>query len=150
MVIGFKYAMHVMQGKTYLKNELQKIAPLTLTTGGDTANKRIDWNIEKPHSNDAIVISCLRVSPEQCNIKDWEIKPMRRRSKRTILSANGFQHRDFVRYTKKNGESYEGYITALYPERKQCNITTTDGKIIKRYGLKSLKLLWRFNKIYFF
>lgn len=147
--IHFQDAMHVMQGKTHLQNELQKVAPLTLISGGDTANKRIDWFIEKSHSNDAIVISLLKVSPKQCQIKDWLIKPMRRRSKKKVEEVEGFQHRDFVRYTKKNGETYEGYITALYPKKKQANLTTTEGKVLKRYGVNRMKLLWRFHHFYF-
>lgn len=148
--IHFRDAMHVMQGKTYLQKELQKFATLTLTNGGETANRRIDWNIDKTHANDAIVITNLKVSKKQCELKDWIIRPMRKRSKKKTSAVNGFRHRDYVRYTKKSGEIYEGYITALYPEKKQCNITTLDGKILKRYGLKSLKLLWRFQKIYWF
>ncbi|RBW68604.1 RNA-guided endonuclease IscB [Bacillus taeanensis] len=147
--IAFHDAMHVMQGKTYFQQELKKIGPLTLTTGGDTANRRIDWAIGKSHSNDAIVLSQLHVSSKQCHIKDWCIKPMRRRSKKKIDKVNDFHHRDFVRYTKRNGDVYEGYITALYPKKKQCNLTTTEGKVLKRYGINRLKLLWRFNHIYF-
>jgi hypothetical protein len=146
--IRFDYAQHVMQGKTYLRKELSKLGKLILTTGGDTANKRIDWSIEKSHSNDAIVICGLEISSDSCNIKDWIIKPMRKKSKANIEQVNGFKHRDLIKYTKKNGERYIGYITALYLDKKQCNITTTDGKILKRYGVKSLKLIWRFNKIY--
>ena len=149
-MIHFRDAMHVMPGKTYLQNKLQKVASVTLISGGDTANRRIDWSIEKSHSNDAIVISQLKVSFEQCEIKDWLIKPMRRRSKKRVEEVQGFKHRDFVRYTKKNGETYEGYITALYPKKKQGNLTTTEGKVLKRYGLNRMKLLWRFNNIYFF
>ena len=148
--IRFDYAQHVMQGKSWLRNELFKLGNLILTTGGDTANKRIDWNIEKTHSNDALVITDLIVSENNCNIKDWIIKPMRRKSKAQTNECLGFKHRDLVKYTKKNGESYVGYITALYPEKKQCNITTIENKILKRYGIKSCKLLWRFNKIYCF
>ena len=73
---------------------------------------------------------------------------MRRQSKAKCEQVAGFRHRDFVKYTKKNSESYIGYITAIYPVKKQCNITILDGLILKRYGLKSLKLIWRFNKIY--
>lgn len=148
--IRFDYAQHVMQGKNWLRNELFKLGDLILTTGGDTANKRIDWDIEKTHSNDALVISDLIINKENCNIKDWIIKPMRRKSKAKIESVLGFKHRDLIKYTKKNGESYIGYITALYPEKKQCNITTLENKILKRYGIKSCQLLWRFNKIYWF
>jgi len=147
--IRFDFVQHVMQGKIYLRSELSKLGKLILTTGGDTANKRIDWDIEKSHSNDSIVITDLIVNSKDCNIKGWIIKPMRRKSKTNIEEVNGFKHRDFIKYTKKNGENYIGYITALYPEKKQCNITTTDGQILKRYGIKSCKLLWRFNKIYF-
>ena len=82
------------------------------------------------------------------DIKDWIIKPMRRKSKARIEEVDGFRHRDLVKYIKRNGEVYIGYITALYPEKKQCNITTLEEKILKRYRMKSLKLLWRCNKIY--
>lgn len=148
--IRFDYAQHVMQGKNYLRNKLSKLGKLVLTTGGDTANKRIDWGIEKSHSNDAIVIIDLMVNQNDCNIKDWVIKPMRRQSKANIEELNGFKHRDLIKYTKRNGNGYIGYITALYPKKKQCNITTIEGKILKRYGIKSCKLIWRFNKIYWF
>lgn len=144
--IRFDYAQHVMQGKNYLRKELDKIAELGLTIGSETSNRRIDWNIEKSHSNDAVVITGLK--PNNCNIKNYVIKPMRRQSKSKSEETEGFRHRDLVKYIKKNGESYTGWITAMYLEKKQCNITTLDGRILKRYGLKSLKLLWRFNKIY--
>uniref|UniRef100_UPI00048B9893 HNH endonuclease n=1 Tax=Ectobacillus panaciterrae TaxID=363872 RepID=UPI00048B9893 len=143
-------AQHVMQGKQYLREELEGIAPVFLTTGGDTANKRIDWDIPKSHSNDAIVITGLKVKSTQCEIKDWLIKPLRRRSRARREEVSGFRHRDVVRYTKRNGETYDAYITALYPEKRQCNMTTTDGKILKRYGLKPVTLIWRFQNIYWF
>jgi hypothetical protein len=146
--ISYNDAMHVMQGKSYLQNELKKIAPLSLTSGGDTANKRIDWEIDKSHANDGIVICNLKVKPEQCELKNWTIKTMRKRSSKKIESANGFHHRDFVKYTKRNGETYLAYITAIYPKKNQCNMTTIDGKILKRYGLSRLSLIWRFSKIY--
>lgn len=34
--IRFDYAQHVMQGKSWLRNELFKLGNLILTTGGDT------------------------------------------------------------------------------------------------------------------
>ncbi|TDL72269.1 HNH endonuclease [Rhodococcus qingshengii] len=146
--ISYHDAMHVMQGKSYLQNELIKIATLALTTGGDTANKRIDWGIDKSHANDGIVICHLKVKPDQCELKNWTIKTMRKRSSKKVESANGFFHRDFVKYTKRNGETYLAYITALYPKKNQCNMTTIEGKILKRYGLSRLSLIWRFSNIY--
>ena len=148
--VNFKHAQHVMQGKSYLQQELKKFAPLYLTNGGDTANKRVDWGIEKSHSNDALVIANLKVNHGQTDIKDWRIKPMRKKNKAQAEEVEGFKHRDYVCYTKRNGETYYAYITALYPEKKQCNMTTTDGKVLKRYGVKSLRLLWRFHSIFWF
>ncbi len=144
--IRFDYAQHVMQGKHYLRQELNKIAITELITGAETANKRIDWDITKSHSNDAIVICGLK--PNSCDIKDWIIKPMRRQSKAKHTEVKEFKHRDLVKYTKKNGEYYIGWITAMYPDKKQCNITTLDKRILKRYRINPLKLIWRFNKIY--
>lgn len=148
--IHFRDAMHVMQGKVYFQEELSKTVPLTLTTGADTANKRIDWSIEKSHSNDAIIISGLKVSTSQCEIKDWIIKPLRRRNKSKTEAVNGFRNRDYVKYIKRNGDCYLGYITALYPKKKQGNLTTVEGIVLKRYGLGRMKLLSRPSKINFF
>jgi 5-methylcytosine-specific restriction endonuclease McrA len=144
--IRFDYAQHVMQGKTYLRQELNDIALLNLTIGSETANKRIDWNIEKSHSNDAVVITGLK--PDMCNIKEWIIKPMRRQIKAIIDEFEEFKHIDLIKYTKKNGDIHVGYIISLQPERKTLSFATLDGKVLRRYGIKSCKLLWRFNKIY--
>jgi len=56
---------------------------------------------------------------------------------------NGFRCRDVVKYTKKNGESYKGYITSLDPKRNTCNITTFNGMQLHRYGIKRLLLIDR-------
>ncbi|MCM1989873.1 RNA-guided endonuclease IscB [Oceanirhabdus seepicola] len=111
--IRFDYAQHVMQGKTWLRNKLSELGNVTLTNGGDTANKRIDWDIEKTHSNDAIVITDLEVNSDICDIKDWVIKPMRRQSEAKVEELKGFKHRDLIKYTKRNGDSYVGYVTSL-------------------------------------
>ncbi|MBZ9685834.1 RRXRR domain-containing protein [Clostridium estertheticum] len=145
-----RHPMHVMQGKKYLQVELGKIAPLSLTTGADTANHRIDWNIEKSHSNDALVVCGTEIKTKDINIKEWHIKPLRRKSKGDIDKiVDGFRLRDYVKYTKRNGLCYIGYITALYPDKKQFNMTTKDDIVLKRYGLKSLNLISRPNSIRF-
>jgi len=144
--IRFDYAQHVMQGKNYLRRELSKIAELELTTGSETANRRIDWGVEKSHSSDAIVITGLK--PNNCEIKDWFIKPMRRQSKAIYKEVKGFKHRDLIKYIKKNGESYIGYIISFQPKRKTLSFVTLRNKIMKNYSINRSKLLWRFNKIY--
>lgn len=147
--IRFDYAQHVMQGKTYLRQELLKLEKVILTTGGDTANKRIDWNIDKTHSNDAIAITDLKTNKEQCNIKDWIIKPMRRKSKAKTDNVLGFKHRDIVEYTYKNGETHRGYVTALYTKLSALNFQSPT-KHCKKVNAKKCKLIYKFNKIYWF
>jgi hypothetical protein len=143
--INYKDAQHVMQGKSYLRNKLNKITKIELTTGGDTSNRRIDWNIEKSHSNDAIVITNLKSN--NIDIKEWLIKPMRRKSKAKCKKVERFKHRDLVSYTNIKEVIYIGYVTAMYPDKKQINIQAKE-KHLKRCNAKKCKLIWRFNKIY--
>lgn len=141
----FDYATHVMQGKNFLREEISKLGILNLTTGGDTANKRIEWDIEKSHSNDAVCV--INLYPDTCNIKEWTIKPMRRQSKAKTDNVLGVKHRDLVSYIYKNGERHTGYVTALYPELNALNFQSPT-KHCKKVNVKKCKLIWRFNKIY--
>lgn len=143
--LNLKDAMHAMQGKTWLRAELTKLGNLYLTTGGDTANKRIDWNIEKSHSNDAICITDLK--PASVDIFDWKIKPIRSQSKAKTDNVLGIKHRDLVSYTYKNGETHVGYVTALYPELYRLNFQSKT-KHCKKVNAKKCKLLWKYNQIY--
>lgn len=147
--IKTNYAQHSMIGKMWLRNELSKLTELNLTCGGDTANKRIDWNIEKTHSNDAICIANLQVNESLCDIKDWIIKPMRRKSKAKTDNVLGIKHRDIVQYTYKNGVTYRGYVTALYPDKNALNFKSLT-KHCKKVNAKKCKLLYKFNKILWF
>ena len=116
-----------------------------LTNGGNTANKRIDWNIEKSHSNDAICITDLK--PDTTDIKEWIIKPMRRQSKAKTDNVLGIKHRDLVEYTFKNGETHRGYVTALYPDLNALNFQSST-KHCKKVNAKKCRLLWKYSKIY--
>ncbi|MBU5478473.1 HNH endonuclease [Eubacterium sp. MSJ-13] len=142
---NLNYASHVMIGKKWLREQLSQLGILYLTSGGDTANKRIDWCITKSHSNDAICITDLQ--PDTCNIKDWVIKPMRRQSKAKADNVLGIKHRDLVSYTYKNGETHTGYVTALYPELNALNFQSPT-KHCKKVNAKKCRLLWKYNKIY--
>lgn len=142
-----EYASHVMQGKTWLQNKLRQRGELHLTIGADTANKRIDWGIEKTHANDAICITALM--PNSIELVDWTIKPMRRKSKAGVDEVCGFRHRDYVTYTYRNGETYTGYVTAMYPELHALNFQSPTKHCKKANALKC-KLVWRYNKIYWF
>ena len=139
------YAQHVMIGKKWLREQLSNLGMLYLTSGGDTANKRIDWDIAKSHSNDAICITDLR--PDTCEIKEWAIKPMRRQSKAKTDNVLGIRHRDLVEYTFRNGETHIGYVTALYPEQNALNFQSP-AKHCKKVNAGKCKLLWKYSKIY--
>ena len=141
----FDYAMHVMQGKTYLREKISELGILHLTNGGETANKRIEWNIDKSHSNDAICITDCK--PDTYNIKEWIIKPMRRKSKAKTDNVLGIKHRDLVSYTYKNGETHTVYVTALYPEQLALNFQSKT-KHCKKVNARKCRLLWKFKKIY--
>jgi len=145
--IRFDHAQHVMQGKTYLREQLSSIAPIELTVGSETANKRIDWDIEKSHSNDAIVISGLK--PDTCDIKDWFIKPKRRKSMVEQDSKTRFNHGDIIKYINRKNEIIVGKITAMRKSNGHCKIVDFKGNVFGPMSPKSLKLVWRFNKIYF-
>ena len=142
---NLNYASHVMIGKNWLRSQLLNLGILYLTTGGDTANKRIDWKIEKSHSNDAICITDLQ--PDTCNIKEWTIQPMRRQSKAKTDNVLGVKHRDLVEYTYKNGETHRGYVTALYPDLNALNFQSPT-KHCKKVNAKKCRLLWKYSKIY--
>lgn len=144
---NLNYASHVMIGKEWLRKQLLELGILHLTNGGDTANRRIDWDIEKSHSNDAICITGLK--PDTTDIKDWIIKPMRRQSKAKTDNVLGIRHRDLVEYTFKNGETHRGYVTALYPKLNALNFQSPT-KHCKKVNARKCKLLWKYSKIYWF
>lgn len=147
--IRLDYAQHVMQGKTYLRKELSKLGILRLTNGGDTANKRIDWNIEKSHSNDALCIIGLEVKPDRCEIKDWIIKPIRRKSKVQKEHSHCFKHGDVVKYINKKKYIIIGKINSMRKSNGYCKVVNFNGDEFGPMSPKSLKLVWRYNKIYF-
>jgi len=147
--IRFDYSQRCMQGKTYLREELNKKYIVELTYGSDTANKRIDWNIDKSHGNDAICITNLKVNSTDCNVKDWHLKPLRSKNKSLIEEVNGFKHRDIICYIKRNKEKYIGYIIALNKTKNSCSFVDFKGKEFKRYGLNNCKLIQRQKSIMF-
>jgi hypothetical protein len=74
---------------------------------------------------------------------------MRRKNKSKTDNVLGIRHRDLVEYTYKNGETFNGYVTALYPSLNALNFQSKE-KHCKKVNAKKCKLLWRFNKIYWF
>lgn len=74
---------------------------------------------------------------------------MRRKSKAGVEEVCGFRHRDYVSYTYRNGETHAGYVTAMYPEIHALNFQAPTKHCKKANALKC-RLIWRFDKIYWF
>ena len=147
--IDTKHSQRAMQGKTYLREFISSMYELELTYGSDTANKRLDWNIEKSHSNDAICITDLEVRASDCDIKDWHIKPLRSNKKSKVDEVLGFRHRDIIKYTRRDGSFEIGYIIALDKNKKTCSFANLEGKEFRRYGLGRCKVIQRDKGISF-
>ena len=146
--VNTKDSMRCMQGKIYLRKNLDLLYPTQLTYGSDTANKRQDWNIEKTHANDAICICGLEINSIDCELKDWIIKPLRANKKSKVEEVSGFRHRDFVSYLDSKNKLHFGYVTAMYGDKNQLNIQTEE-KHLKRSSVKRCKLIQRNKSINF-
>ena len=144
---NLNYAQHVMIGKVWLRNELSKLGELHLTNGGDTANKRIDWGIEKSHSNDAVCITDLYTGTY--NIFDWIIQPRRRKRKSLRDNVLGMRHGDLVEYNARNGTHAVGIITVIRPDVNRLSIKTCKSVYFRNIVAQSCRLLFRFDRIYF-
>jgi len=84
---------------------------------------------------------------DTCDIKEWIIKPMRRKFKAKIDNVLGIRHKDLGEYTLRGKQSIIGYMTALYPSSNQLSMTNSN-KPYKKISTRSYQLLWRFDKIY--
>lgn len=89
------------------------------------------------------------MKPDTIDIKEWTIKPIRKKSKAKTDNVLGIKHRDYVEYTYRNGETYRGYVTALYPDLCVLNFQSSI-KSCNKVNAKKCKLLWKFNSIYWF
>ena len=130
--VPLKPAMHVMQGKTYLYGKFKELVGddnVHLCTGGDTANLRLDWDIEKTHTNDAVCITGVRCLPNNLKTYVYTIKPQRKKVQTTQdTSGLAIKHRDLVWYKPRGREPVKCYVTAI--------IET--GRCVGKYKLKSL------------
>jgi 5-methylcytosine-specific restriction endonuclease McrA len=95
--VDLRNPMFVMQGKTYLRNKLSEIADLSLTTGADTSNRRIDNNIYKSHSNDAVVITGCDLTDLFVDLKEWIITPNRRKQNRLLRNKGTIETGSIVK-----------------------------------------------------
>lgn len=130
--VALKPAMYVMQGKSYLYGRFKDLVDsgcVYLCTGGDTANNRIDWDIDKTHTNDAACVTDVRCLPDNLRTYVYTIKPQRKKLQtKQDTSGLAIKHRDLVWYKPRGREPVKCHVTAI--------IRT--GRNIGKYVLKSL------------
>lgn len=143
--IGLRYASHVMQGKTYLYEELSKIITLvSKTDGGTTSNRRIDWCISKSHSNDGIVITGLK--PDTIDVYEYKIQPLRKKRKCKIDKTLDIVQGDRVVYTPRGKTDVRCYVTAILRNGKRKGHYKLRSVVDKkRYGPVSVKRLTKLS-----
>lgn len=141
-----KHMMHVMSGKNYLQRRLQQISTVYLTNGLETSYNRNLWEVNKTHSNDAIVITRLKPN-KGTKIGEYIITPQRRKRENIYDTVLNFRHRDLVKYTPKNKKSSKGYIIGIRKKRKALQVRVDKSTRLDGISAKSCTLLWRFTNI---
>lgn len=116
----FTYPMWLQQGKTYIKEQLGKIAPVEVCFGWQTADRRKWLGLEKSHVNDALAIA-LRSRVFENQICRFEVVARRRRQDMHNHKHDGyagFEHWDIVEYTRRTGERSLGTVRSFVPSRR--------------------------------
>lgn len=158
---SFRSAAHVQQGKHYLRERLETIAPVQTTFGYITAHHRKLHEIDKTHVNDAVVIAQAGVMPAEAIIKTiclggrkrslHEATPRKgrkqpnreqRRNGKNVLSFKGFKRLDTVMY-----QGQVGYISGFngtsmgFVRGDDGRYITTPGKSYKQVPLAQCPFL---------
>jgi len=140
--VGLKYASHVMQGKTYLRNKLSELGfGVCVTDGATTANLRTDWGIEKSHSNDAVVIAGLKAC--FVDVYEWVIKPLRKKRQTTIDKSKAIVQGDRVYYARRGKPKFLCYVTAILQNGVAAGSYKLKDYLGKMYGPVSVNSLVR-------
>ena len=149
--ISYRSASHVQQGKHYLREKLESLAPIQTTFGYITAHHRKHLSIEKTHSNDAVVIAQPGVMPTHSIIKTLcvggrkrslhEAKPRKgrkvpnrgqKRNGKNVVRLQGFHRLDTVIC-----QGRIGYISG-FNSTSQAFVRDSDRRYIRTPG-KSYK-----------
>jgi len=150
----FQYPMWLMQGKFYLRNQLEKLGlKVKVVYGWMTAYWRNQIGLTKSHSNDAIAMVCKNYSPKLSSL-DWIVKPRRTKiwennPTKTCNKKNGFRHYDIVKISHKTKGNVIGSIRSL--KAKVATLRT------KKFGnnnftvsYSKMKLLQRPNRLIYY
>jgi hypothetical protein len=107
-------------GKNWLRERLDRIAPVTFVAGWETARFRCSFSIPKSHANDALAIA-LRTLPWFDEAIQFGIIARRRRQDMHNYKHDGFsgfKHWDIVEYVKRTGERFLGTVRSFVPSRR--------------------------------
>ena len=123
--VRFNHAKHkwgkqfslVEQGKNYLRKQIMGLGlSYKITFGYETKKKRLELELSKKHSNDAISMVCDE--KPSINSLEWIIKPRRVRiwannPTKTCVEKNGFRHNDIVKAKHRTKGIVIGSIISL-------------------------------------
>lgn len=140
------FSEHIYQGNKWLYTELSKLCSTVKCYKCDAINVLIDNGLCKSYVNLAM---CSTGCVSNDDVINYFIKPIRKRSKATISEVDGYRHRDIVKYTYRNGNTFCGYVTALYPISHKLNFKSKM-KHCKCVRIDKCKFIYRFNNIYWF
>lgn len=145
----FKYPAHLQVGKTYLKAALNELAPVEVTFGWQTSQKRKQLGLPKAHTNDAI--SMVALSDSIGDEGDtYQVVARRRRqdmhNMRHPEGFKGFRHFDLVCWERKDGQRLIGTVRSFVPARGvvKCRFDFDNNYPV---SVSRLRLVWRFGSL---
>lgn len=141
-------------GKKYLYTELQSLIKTTLQleSGADTANLRYKYDIEKTHSNDASLMTQLKLNQNEIDTVVYEIEPIRRtvthkhdktKEQKRVRNKSEFKLKDKVKFTKGSGKkkvTYKGILISILKSNNR-------GSILLENGYQVTKPFYKLTKI---
>jgi len=138
-----RYPAVAQAGKTYLKNELSKLAPVEVVYGYQTKEWREKMGLEKTHWDDAIAIIAKgkkvidKTQPSFCFAKRH--RPYREAQRRPdIKEIGGLRRGDVVNYYRRDGTVLNGYIYG-FNANGTVRINNWNGKRIIKFSKISPK-----------
>lgn len=145
----FKYPAHLQVGKTYIKAALSELAPVEVTYGWQTSQRRKQLGLPKTHTNDAVSMAALSDA-----IRDegdfYQVTARRRRQDmhnlRHAEGFKGFRHFDLVCWERKDGQRFIGTVRSFVPARNvvKCRFDFNDNCAV---SASRLRLVWRFGSL---
>jgi hypothetical protein len=136
----FKYPAHLQTGKTYIKAELGRIAPVEVVFGWQTSKMRKRLGLEKSHINDAISMTVSsRPFGDEAD-EYWIVARRRRRDMYNLRHKDGyggFRHFDVVCWERRDGQRHVGTVRSFVPAH---NVVKCRFDFNSNYGVSANRL----------